>query len=253
MDGEKPRNPGNTVEPALHEASGADISDPANGVVVLLSGGLDSATTLHLALSRNHLVHAISFDYGQRHKIELDSARRIAASAGVEHHVLSVDTSLFRNSALTDASMQMPEDRDESAMSSEIPVTYVPGRNILFLSFAVSYCESRGFSRIFIGANAVDYSGYPDCRPDFIRAFQSMVQLGTKAGVEGHPIRIETPLIDLKKSEIIALGMKLGVDYSLTSSCYQPDSEGKPCGRCDSCRLRALGFHEAGYSDPLTA
>ncbi|MCB1137421.1 MAG: 7-cyano-7-deazaguanine synthase QueC [Leptospiraceae bacterium] len=253
MPGEEPRYAKDASESGAREAGPSQKADAANGVVVLLSGGLDSATTLHLALAKEYLVHAISFDYGQRHRIELESARRIAASAGVEHHVLSVDTSLFQNSALTDVSMQMPEDRDESAMSSEIPVTYVPGRNILFLSFAVSYCESRGFSRIFIGANAVDYSGYPDCRPDFIGAFQHMVELGTKAGVEGKPIHIETPLIDLKKSEIIALGMKLGVDYSLTSSCYQPDAKGKPCGRCDSCRLRALGFQEAGYIDPLTA
>ncbi|HBS06564.1 MAG TPA: 7-cyano-7-deazaguanine synthase QueC [Leptospiraceae bacterium] len=221
--------------------------------MVLLSGGLDSATTLYYALSRDLSVYTLSFDYGQRHSVELESARKIAAEAGVPHTILTLDTQIFQQSALTDVSIDIPQDRDESAMSSSIPVTYVPGRNILFLSFGLSYCESRNLDSIFIGANAVDYSGYPDCRPQFIEAFQQMANIGTRAGDEGHPIKIEAPLINMTKAEIISMGIKLGVDYSLTSSCYQPSSSGKPCGRCDSCLLRAQGFAAAGVPDPLTA
>lgn len=242
------------ARPSSSDASPAGSSTSGNfGVVVLLSGGLDSATTLYLARSRGYRIHALSFSYGQRHSIELESARKVAAAAGVEEHrIISLDTSVFRNSALVE-DMEMPMDRDEATMASEIPVTYVPGRNILFLSFALSYCESRDLRRIFIGANAVDYSGYPDCRPEFIQSFQEMAALGTRAGVEGRPVQIEAPLIALKKSQIIQLGLELGLDYSLTSSCYQPDDRGHPCGHCDSCRLRAMGFEQAGLADPLTA
>lgn len=229
-------------------------SEPGGKCVVLLSGGLDSATTLYYAKSLNYDVHALSFDYGQRHSIELRSANKLARAAEVSaHSTISVDTGIFQTSALTDVSIEIPQDRSEQSMSSSIPVTYVPGRNILFLSFGLSYCESHGLDAIFIGANAVDYSGYPDCRPDFIKAFQDMATIGTRAGDEGRPIRIEAPLIEMTKAEIISMGTKLGVDYSLTSSCYQPSEAGKPCGRCDSCLLRAQGFSVAGLKDPLTA
>ncbi len=238
---------------ATNQASESSTSREQDGCVVLLSGGLDSATTLYHALSRGLRVYALSFDYGQRHSVELESARRIAAAVGVEHAIISLDTQIFQKSALTDVSIDIPQDRDERSMSSSIPVTYVPGRNILFLSFGVSYCESRNLGSIFIGANAVDYSGYPDCRPEFIQAFQSMASIGTRAGDEGHPIKIEAPLIHMTKAQIISLGLELGVDYSLTSSCYQPADKGKPCGRCDSCILRAHGFAAAGVPDPLTA
>lgn len=247
--------------------SGPELS--GQGCVVLLSGGLDSVTTLYYARSRGLRLHAISFDYGQKHSIELKRATNVAAQVGVEDHsIIQLDTGVFQESALTDISIPVPEDQYSEQSNSEnqgpegalpkiptqtIPITYVPGRNILFLSYALSYCESRDLDHIFIGANAVDYSGYPDCRPEFIKAFQTMANLGTRSGQEGKGIRIQAPLIQLTKAQIITLGLKLGVDYSLTSSCYQPGSNGQPCGKCDSCIIRARGFAAAGAVDPLTA
>lgn len=227
--------------------------NPGSGALVLLSGGLDSATTLYLARSKHSAITGLSFDYGQRHRIELDRAAEIARVAGIEHHLIKLDASVFVGTSLVDRSMAVPEERSDEAMATGIPSTYVPGRNILFLSFALSYAEGHGLGSIYIGANAVDYSGYPDCRPEFFEAFQAMANAGTRAGQEGHPVRVETPLIRLTKAEIIRIGTDLGVDYSLTSSCYQPDDEGRPCQKCDSCQLRLRGFQQAGLIDPLTA
>jgi 7-cyano-7-deazaguanine synthase len=217
--------------------------------VVLLSGGLDSTTVLAIAQSRGFICNCLSFRYGQRQSIELDRARAIARHAGVARHlVLRVDLDTIGGSALT-ADIEVPKDRPLAEMEQEIPVTYVPGRNILFLAHALSWAEVLGVSDIFLGINAVDYSGYPDCRPEFLRAFEQMANLGTKAGTSGHPFRLHAPLIELSKKEIILQGMALGVDYSLTHSCYDPVGE-RACGRCDACQLRLQGFSEAGLIDP---
>jgi 7-cyano-7-deazaguanine synthase len=217
--------------------------------VVLLSGGLDSTTVLAIAQSQGFTCNCLSFRYGQRQTIELERARNIAEKAGVPRHlVLRVDLDAIGGSALT-ADIEVPKDRPFGEMEQEIPVTYVPGRNILFLAHALSWAEVLGAADIFLGINAVDYSGYPDCRPEFLRAFEQMANLGTKAGANGRPFRFHAPLIQLSKKEIILKGMELGVDYSQTHSCYDP-IDGKACGRCDACRLRLQGFSEAGLNDP---
>ena len=214
--------------------------------VVLLSGGLDSSTCLAIARDRGYEVFALSFDYGQRSSSELQSARSLAASIGVlQHHVIPLGIGALGGSALTDPALAVPE-----MESSGIPVTYVPARNTIFLSYALALAEVVEAQAIFIGVNARDYSGYPDCRPEFIRAFESMANLATKAAIEGRPIAIEVPLIAMSKAEIILAGVALGVDYALTVSCYQADALGRACGRCDSCRFRRKGFLEAGISDP---
>ena len=216
--------------------------------VVLLSGGLDSATVAALARRAGFDLYAMSFRYGQRHAIELEAAARVAAAAGVsEHRVVDIDLRAFGGSALTD-DIEVPKSGVDPAT---IPVTYVPARNTIFLSFALAWAEVLGSSDIFIGVNALDYSGYPDCRPEYLAAYESMARLATKAGVEGTaPVRIHAPLIDLTKAEIIRRGAELGVDYSMTISCYDPRRDGAACGECDSCRLRAKGFAEAGVDDP---
>jgi 7-cyano-7-deazaguanine synthase len=214
--------------------------------VVLLSGGLDSATALAWARAEGFICHALSFDYGQRHRVELDAAARVAASLGAsEHRVFCMDLRLFGGSALTDSAIDVP-----SSSETGIPVTYVPARNTVFLSIALAWAEVLKAYDIFIGVNAVDYSGYPDCRPEFIAAFEKTANLATKAGVEGHRFTIHTPLIDLSKADIIRAGTRLGVDYGATLSCYDPDSDGRACGICDSCRLRRAGFEMAGVPDP---
>jgi 7-cyano-7-deazaguanine synthase len=215
--------------------------------IVLLSGGLDSATTLAIARSEGYTCHCLSIDYGQRHRAELDAARRVAAALGAaEHRVLALDLAGFGGSALTDAAIDVPVD----GVQPGIPVTYVPARNTIFLSLALAYAEVRGASDIWFGANAVDYSGYPDCRPSFMRAFEAMANLATKAAVEGARTTLHTPIIELSKADIIRRGTALGVDYALTVSCYQATNEGAACGRCDSCRLRRAGFEGAGVPDP---
>jgi 7-cyano-7-deazaguanine synthase len=218
--------------------------------VVLLSGGLDSATVLAIAQAEGFAVHALSFRYGQRHAAELEAARAVAARAHVAaHHIAEIDLRAMGGSALT-AEIGVPERRSEQEMAEGIPVTYVPARNTIFLAFALGWCEVLGASDIFIGVNAVDYSGYPDCRPEFIRAFEALARLATKAGVEGRRFQVRAPLIALSKAEIIRKGLALGVDYSLTRSCYQPDAGGRACGVCDACLLRLKGFREAGIKDP---
>jgi 7-cyano-7-deazaguanine synthase len=220
--------------------------------VVLLSGGLDSSTVLAIAKSEGYELYALSFSYGQRHVIELEAARRVAASIGVaDHRIAAIDLRVFGGSALT-ADIEVPKGRDTAEMGHGIPITYVPARNTIFLSFALAWAEVLGSSDIFIGVNALDYSGYPDCRPEFIEAFEKMANLATKAGVEGRQaLKIHTPLIALTKAQIISKGIELGVDYSLTSSCYDPSPTSAPCGECDSCLLRQKGFHENGIEDPL--
>lgn len=214
--------------------------------VVLLSGGLDSATCLAMALADGYECVALSFDYGQRHNAELAAARRVVAAQGVrDHRVMHLDMGVIGGSALTDASIAVPETE-----TTGIPVTYVPARNTVFLAFALGLAEVTGADEIFIGVNAVDYSGYPDCRPEFIQAFETLANLATKVGVEGGRMHIRTPLISLSKADIIRAGVALGVDYGLTVSCYQADLEGRACGRCDSCRLRRKGFADAGLADP---
>jgi len=214
--------------------------------VVLVSGGLDSATTLALAQEQGYACYALSFDYGQRHRCELEAASKVAETAGVvEHKVITLDLDNIGGSALTDSAIAVPHQPTEG-----IPVTYVPARNTVFLALALGWAEVLGAEAIFIGVNAVDYSGYPDCRPEFIEAFAKMARLATRAGVEGKPIHIDTPLIHLSKAEIIQQGMRLGVDYANTISCYDPDAQGRACGQCDSCRLRAAGFKAAGVPDP---
>lgn len=221
--------------------------------VILLSGGLDSTTVLAVAASEGYETFAMSFRYGQRHSLELESARRAAIAAGVERHlVVDVDLRAIGGSALTDL-VDVPKDRHDSEMNIGIPVTYVPARNTIFLSFALAWAETLGAEDIFIGVNALDYSGYPDCRPEYIEAFERMAKLATKAGVEGRlHLKIHTPLIAMTKAEIIRTGLDLGVDYSLTHSCYDPTPEGLACAHCDSCLLRLKGFAEAGVRDPLT-
>ena len=220
--------------------------------VCLLSGGLDSTTCLAVARRRGYECYALSFDYGQRHRVELLAAEAVAARLGaVKHLVIPVNLRLFGGSALTD-DIAVPKGRDSNAMASGIPITYVPARNTIFLSFALGWAEVLEASDIFIGVNAIDYSGYPDCRPAFIEAFSKMADLATAAGVEGRTsIRIHTPLIELSKADIVRLASDLGVDFSLTHSCYDPDVDGRACGECDSCVLRKKGFAEAGIFDPI--
>ena len=220
--------------------------------VVLLSGGLDSATVLAIARKQGYETYALSFRYGQRHVWELEAARRVAEAGGArEHRVAEIDLRLFGGSALT-AEIDVPKGRDVEEMGHGIPITYVPARNTIFLSFALAWAEVLGSSDVFIGVNALDYSGYPDCRPEYIEAYERMANLATRAGVEGHQnLKIHTPLIALSKAQIIAEGMRLGVDYALTSSCYDPAADGTPCGSCDSCLLRQKGFGENGMTDPL--
>lgn len=221
----------------------------AKTAVVLLSGGLDSSTVVAIAQAEGYDVHALSFRYGQRHGLELECAAAIAAKAGVPHVILDLNLSQFGGSALT-TDMPVPKDRDETQMAGDIPVTYVPARNTVFLSCALAWAETLETGDIFIGVNALDYSGYPDCRPEYIQAFQVMANLATRGGVEGTlPVTIHTPLIDLTKAQIIEKGLELGVDYAMTTSCYDPAPDGAACGHCDACQLRLKGFREAGLSD----
>lgn len=217
-----------------------------------MSGGLDSSTSLAIARAEGFDCYCLSFDYGQRHRVELDAAVRIAASLGAtEHKTVTIDLRVFGGSALT-GEIDVPKDRDGVQMTAGIPITYVPARNTIFLSFALAYAEVRGAFDIYIGVNALDYSGYPDCRPEFIHAFEAVANLGTKAGVEGTGnVKIHTPLIAMTKREIVLKATEMGVDLSLTHSCYDPGLRGEPCGRCDSCILRQKGFDEAGIADPL--
>jgi 7-cyano-7-deazaguanine synthase len=218
--------------------------------VVLLSGGLDSATALAMAREQGYERYALSFRYGQRHAVELDAAARVAKAIGVERHaVLDIDLAAFGGSALT-GDIDVPHDRDVDDLGDDIPVTYVPARNTVFLSLALAWAETLDAEAIVLGVNALDYSGYPDCRPEYLDAFQRMAALATKAGVEGKPVRIEAPLLHLSKAEIIERGRSLGVDYALTHSCYDPGAGGRACGTCDSCLLRARGFEQLGLVDP---
>jgi 7-cyano-7-deazaguanine synthase len=215
--------------------------------VVLLSGGLDSATTLAIARSEARACHCLSIDYGQRHRAELDAAKRVAAALGAaEHRVLTLDLTAFGGSALTDASIAVPVD----GVQPGIPSTYVPARNTIFLSLALGWAEVLDARDIVIGVNALDYSGYPDCRPEYMRAFEAVANLATKAAVQGRPLALHTPIIDSSKADIIRRGTALGVDYALTVSCYQASADGRACGACDSCRLRRAGFEAAGVPDP---
>ncbi|MDE0689406.1 MAG: 7-cyano-7-deazaguanine synthase QueC [Candidatus Poribacteria bacterium] len=220
--------------------------------VVLLSGGLDSTTTLAIAHDEGYDTYCMSFRYGQRHIVELQCAKNISKALGVKQHiVVDIDLRTFGSSALTETDIEVPKDRSDSDMGNGIPITYVPARNTIFLSYALAYAEVLVADTIFIGANAIDYSGYPDCRPEYIDAYETLANLATQAGVEGKTkLRIRAPLIDKTKAEIIQIGAALGVDYSLTLSCYDPDAEGRACGRCDSCLLRKKGFKEAGIPDP---
>jgi 7-cyano-7-deazaguanine synthase len=216
--------------------------------VVLLSGGIDSATTLAVAVAEGYEVFALTIDYGQRHRCEIEAARKVARSLSVkEHKIISLDLRNIGGSALT---MEVPKSRTASEICESIPVTYVPGRNTIFLALALSWAEALGASTVFFGATAIDYSGYPDCRPEYVKAFQKLADLATKTGVEGKPIRIEAPFINTPKSGIIKRGVELGVDYSLTHSCYDPTEDEKACGRCDSCLFRKRAFAEAGVTDP---
>ena len=224
----------------------ASAGAEAKRAVVLVSGGVDSATTLALAREQGFACYALSIDYGQRHRLELEAARRVAESLGVvEHRSVKLDVGWMGGSALTDEHMAVPE-----APSTGIPVTYVPARNTLLLAMALAWAETLGARDIYYGANAIDYSGYPDCRPAFVEAFEQLANVATKAGVEGERFRIHAPLIAMSKAEIIRTGARLGVDYGLTLSCYQPNDAGEACGQCDSCRLRAQGFASAGIADP---
>ena len=219
--------------------------------VLLLSGGLDSTTLLAHALNEGLDVHAMTFRYGQRHSIEVAAARRVAESYGIGDHVIvDIDLRTFGGSALT-SDVEVPKDRDVGVESDEIPITYVPARNTIFLSFALAWAEVLGAGDIFIGVNALDYSGYPDCRPEYISAFEHMANLATRGGVDGsNRVRIRAPFIDLSKAEIIRRGLELGVDYGITQSCYDPSSDGLACGHCDACQLRLKGFRDAGAGDP---
>ena len=234
-----------TVATVAHGA--ANVPGAARPAVVLLSGGLDSATVLAVVKAGGFAPHALSIDYGQRHRAELDAAARVAAAVGVAaHRVVRVDAGQFGGSALTDAAIDVPVD----GVSPGIPVTYVPARNTLMLALALGWAEVLGASEIFIGVNAIDYSGYPDCRPAFVAAFEAMANLATRAGIEGRRLHVRAPIIDLDKSQIIRLGLSLGVDYAQTVSCYQATDDGLACGRCDACRLRRDGFERAGVADP---
>ena len=221
--------------------------------VILLSGGLDSATTLAVASSEGFRCYALTFAYGQRHKREIEAARRVAEFIGVaEHRIIDIDLAAFGGSALTDSAIDVPKDRADLNESKEVPLTYVPARNTIFLSYALAWAEVLGAFDIFIGVNSTDYSGYPDCRPDFIAAFEKIANLATAAAVEGKGrYVIHTPIIQMTKAQIVLKGTELGIDYSLTHSCYDPDSQGRSCGQCDSCRLRLKGFTDAGLKDPI--
>lgn len=225
------------------------MSKPA---VVLLSGGLDSSTVVAMAQRDGYEVHALSFSYGQRHTAELEAAKRVAARAGItDHRVIDVDLGAFGGSALTDDAIEVPKHDSPDDMDDGIPVTYVPARNTIFLSFALAFAEVLGSSDIFIGVNALDYSGYPDCRPEFVAAFQELARIATKTGVEGSTeVTIHAPLMEMTKAQISAAGTELGVDYAITTSCYDADDEGRACGRCDACHLRHQGFVQAGLADP---
>lgn len=224
------------------------IKPPA---VVLLSGGLDSTTVLAIANDLGYLAYALSFRYGQRHSVELEASKRVAESLGVERHeIVDIDLRPFGGSSLT-ADIPVPKHDSVDDVEPSIPNTYVPARNTIFLSFALAYAEVVGARDIFLGVNALDYSGYPDCRPEYIEAFQSMANLATRAGVDGQNLQIHTPLISMTKAEIVKKGVELGVDYSVTSSCYDPDPDGRACGHCDSCLLRLRGFEGAGFTDPI--
>ena len=219
--------------------------------VVLLSGGMDSATAAAVALEEGFEVYALSFRYGQRHAAELQAARLVAERLGVRRHVvLDIDLRAFGGSALT-GDLEVPKDTPLERIGSAIPATYVPARNTIFLSFAMGWAETLGASDIFLGANALDYSGYPDCRPEFIEAFERMANLATRAGAEGRRLRVHTPLMDLSKAEIVGLGRRLGVDFALTWTCYDPGPDGRACGRCEACLLRRKGFRDAGAEDPI--
>ena len=238
-----------TVAAAAAPAEGAN--PPGRRALVLLSGGLDSATAAAWARDRGYALSALSVDYGQRHRVELDAARDVARALGIgDHVVLPIDLAAFGGSALLDTAIPVPKDRSEAELAVGIPSTYVPARNTVFLSLALAMAETRGADAIVVGVNAVDYSGYPDCRPEFVAAFARLAALATKAGVEGRPTEILAPLVSLTKADIIRLGLAMGVDYGLTTSCYDPQAGGRPCGGCDSCRLRAAGFAAAGASDP---
>ncbi|MEM8944476.1 MAG: 7-cyano-7-deazaguanine synthase QueC [Planctomycetota bacterium] len=228
------------------------MSHSNDKAVVLLSGGLDSATSAAIAASQGFAVHALSIDYGQRHRFELESAQRVAKALDVaEHKILPIDLAALGGSALT-ADIDVPQGRSDDQMADGIPITYVPARNTVMLSLALGYAEVLGSADIFIGVNAVDYSGYPDCRPEFVAAFENVANLATKAGVEGTlKFTIHTPLIDLTKAEIVRRGTELGVDYGLTHTCYSPNEQGISCGTCDACQLRQKGFADAGLSDPI--
>ena len=227
-------------------------TNPSKSAVVLLSGGLDSATTVAIAIAEGYTVHALSIDYGQRHRFELESARQVAEALQVANHrILSIDLAALGGSALTE-DLEVPQCRSGEAMAQGIPVTYVPARNTIMLSLALGYAEVSGIADLFIGVNAIDYSGYPDCRPEFLQAFEQVANLATKAGVEGTlRFQIHAPLVAMAKAEIIRRGTELGVDYSLTHTCYSPDAMGISCGRCDACQLRLQGFTDAGLVDPL--
>ncbi len=227
------------------------MQPPSRSAICLLSGGLDSATSLAIAREQGFLCYCLSFDYGQRHRVELTAAARVAAALGaVEHRVITFDLRTFGGSALTE-DVAVPKSRSDVQMASGIPVTYVPARNTIFLSFALAYAEVTGSQDVFIGVNAIDYSGYPDCRPEFISAFEQLANLATRAGVEGtSKLTVHAPLQNMNKAEIIRKAMELGVDLGITHSCYDPDVSGQVCGECDSCILRAKGFAEAGIADP---
>jgi 7-cyano-7-deazaguanine synthase len=226
------------------------LTAKARAAVVLLSGGLDSATALAWARAEGFACHSLAFDYGQRHRVELDAARRVAVALGVvDHRQVVVDLGSFGGSALT-AAIDVPKDREGAAIGSGIPITYVPARNAVFLSIALGWAEALGATDLVAGMNAVDYSGYPDCRPEFLRAFETLANAGTRAGAEGERFRIHAPLMELDKAGIVRLGHALGVDYSITHSCYDPAADGAACGRCDACLLRLKGFREAGFPDP---
>jgi 7-cyano-7-deazaguanine synthase len=219
--------------------------------VVLLSGGLDSATTLAIAKAQGYETNALTFDYGQRHRLELEAARRVAESLGVgEHRVVKIDNSIFRGSALTD-NIDVPKKRSEKEIGAGVPITYVPARNTIFLAHALAWAEAIAAGHIFLGVNALDYSGYPDCRPEFIALFETLANIGTRAGMEGARFQIHAPLIKLSKADIICKAFELHVDLSLTRSCYDPTPEGVACGECDACQLRLKGFREAGATDPI--
>jgi 7-cyano-7-deazaguanine synthase len=232
-------------------AAGPSPENRGEAAVVLLSGGLDSATAAAWARAEGYRLHALSVDYGQRHRQELQAAEAVAAALGIAEHVVArVDLDAFRASALVDPALAVPKGRSEDAMAREIPITYVPARNTVLLSLALALAEARSAEAIVLGVNAVDYSGYPDCRPEFLEAFAHLARLATKAGVEGRAVKILAPLVSRTKADIIRLGLGLGVDYGLTTSCYDPAGDGRPCGSCDACLLRAAGFAAAGAIDP---